>query len=79
VFKTTPINRIQYKEFRTLRFKEARLYQPLLHWTEDVKLNTIADYNLRNAAAQLVEALHEKPEDRGFNSRWSSPWDFSLA
>jgi hypothetical protein len=27
--------------------------------------------------AQLVEALRYKPEDRGFNSRWSH-WKFSL-
>jgi hypothetical protein len=27
--------------------------------------------------AQLVEALHYKPEGRGFDSRWFH-WDFSL-
>jgi hypothetical protein len=29
------------------------------------------------AVAQLVEALHYKPEGRGFDSRWSH-WDFSV-
>jgi hypothetical protein len=28
--------------------------------------------------AQLVEALHYKPEGRGFDSRWCH-WSFSLA
>jgi hypothetical protein len=30
-----------------------------------------------NAVAQLVEALHYKPEGRGFDSRWCH-WIFSL-
>jgi hypothetical protein len=29
------------------------------------------------ALAQLVEALHYKPESRGFDSRWSH-WNFSV-
>ena len=29
------------------------------------------------AVAQLVEALHYKPEGRGFDSRWCQ-WNFSL-
>jgi hypothetical protein len=29
------------------------------------------------AVAQLVEALHYKPEGRGFDSRWSH-WNFSV-
>jgi len=30
-----------------------------------------------HAVAQLVEALHYKPEGRGFDSRWCH-WKFSL-
>jgi len=30
-----------------------------------------------HAVAQLVEALHYKPEGRGFDSQWSH-WNFSL-
>ena len=30
-----------------------------------------------HVVAQLVEALHHKPEDRGFDSRWCH-WNFSL-
>ena len=34
-------------------------------------------YGLGYAVAQLVEALHYKPEGRGFDSRWSH-WNFSV-
>jgi hypothetical protein len=39
----------------------------------------LADVNGKwgHAVAQLVEALHYKSEDRGFDSRWCQ-WNFSL-
>ena len=35
------------------------------------------DRKVGHAVAQLVEALHNKPEGRGFDSRWCR-WIFSL-
>jgi hypothetical protein len=35
-------------------------------------------YVYKDRGAQLVEALHYKPEGRGFDSRWCH-WNFSLA
>jgi hypothetical protein len=34
--------------------------------------------NVGHTLAQLAEALHYKPEGRGFNFRWC-PWNFSFA
>ena len=35
------------------------------------------NHSLADVVAQLVDALHYKPEGRGFDSQWSH-WDFSL-
>jgi hypothetical protein len=42
-----------------------------------IKILFLLSFFLGYAVAQLIEALSYKPEDRGFNSRWSH-LDFSL-
>ena len=41
------------------------------------QLQTSFSLNRGHVVAQLVEALHYKPEGRGFDSRWCH-WNFSL-
>jgi len=57
-------------------------------WSSVTRMVSIIQFNKHNitglqnitghAVAQLVEALHYKPEGRGFDSRWCH-WNFSLA
>jgi hypothetical protein len=50
-------------------------YYPKIYYHTPYQETTISVAGY--AVAQLVEALHYKPEGRGFDSRWCH-WNFSL-